>query len=201
MSGAGGTGRRAVFLDRDGVVNEAVVRDGRPYPPGSPDDVVVVAGMPEACARLRSAGFAVVVVTNQPDVARGRQSAGAVAAINAAVRRQVEVDGLYACLHDDADGCGCRKPKPGMLVAGAADLGLDLGRSFMVGDRWSDVAAGREAGCTTVYIDRGYEERRAEGYDHVAPDPVAAVDWIIGTSQGEEGGRVRSSSLRHQGLR
>lgn len=201
MSGAGGAGRRAVFLDRDGVVNEAVVRDGRPYPPGSPDDVVVVAGMPEACARLRSAGFAVVIVTNQPDVARGRQSAGAVAAINAAVRRRVEVDGLYACLHDDADGCGCRKPKAGMLVAGAADLGLDLGRSFMVGDRWSDVAAGREAGCTTVYIDRGYEERRAEGYDHVAPDPVAAVDWIIGTSQGEEGGRVGSSSLRHQGLR
>ena len=201
MSASGGERRPAVFLDRDGVVNEALVRDGRPYPPGSPDDVVIVPGMPEACARLRAAGFAVVVVTNQPDVARGRQSASGVAAINAVVRHEVALDGLYSCLHDNGDGCGCRKPAPGMLLAAADDLGLDLGRSFMVGDRWSDVDAGREAGCTTVYIDRGYSERRADGYDHVVPDPVAAVDWILGTTQGEEGGGVGSSSLRHQGLR
>ena len=201
MTGGGPELRPAVFLDRDGVVNEAVVVAGKPRPPQAPDDVVVVPGMAAACEGLRALGFALVVVTNQPDVARGRQSASGVAAINAVVRHEVALDGLYSCLHDNGDGCGCRKPAPGMLLAAADDLGLDLGRSFMVGDRWSDVDAGREAGCTTVYIDRGYSERRADGYDHVVPDPVAAVDWILGTTQGEEGGGVGSSSLRHQGLR
>jgi len=193
--------RPAVFLDRDGVLNEAVVRDGKPYPPQSPDEVVVVPGMAAACDRLRETGFVLVVVTNQPDVARGRQSASTVAAINSVLRHAVNVDAVYVCPHDNADGCPCRKPKPGMLLAAADDLWLDLERSFMVGDRWSDIAAGRSAGCATVYIDNGYQEQEPNAPDHAVGNPVEAVDWILRTTQLEEGGNVRSTSLRHQDLR
>jgi D-glycero-D-manno-heptose 1,7-bisphosphate phosphatase len=184
-----GAARPAVFLDRDGVLNEAVVRDGKPFPPQSPDDVVVVPGVAAACERLRQLGFALVVVTNQPDVARGRQSASGVAAINSVLRHAVGVDAVYVCLHDNEDGCACRKPKPGMLLAAAADLSLDLDRSFMVGDRWSDIAAGQSAGCTTVYVDNGYQEQQPHAPDHVVGHPVEALDLIL-AMQPEEGANV-----------
>jgi len=193
--------RPAVFLDRDGVLNEAVVREGKPYPPQSPEEVVVVPGMAGACDRMRREGFVLVVVTNQPDVARGRQTAAGVEAINAVVRSQIPVDAVYVCPHDNADQCGCRKPKPGMLVAAARDLGIDLSRSFMVGDRWTDIAAGQGVGCRTVYIERGYLEQDPVSPDHVTGDPVEALDWILTTVRLEEGGRDRSASLRHQDLR
>ena len=201
MSRAGVALRPAVFLDRDGVLNEAVVRDGRPFPPQSPDEVVVVAGMAEACGRLREHGFVVVVVTNQPDVARGRQSANGVAAINSVLRHEVDFDAIYVCPHDNEDRCMCRKPKPGMLLAAAEDLSLDLEHSFMVGDRWTDIAAGQEAGCVSVYVNNGYQEQQPDAPDHVVGDPVAALDWILMTMQPEEGGSVQTTSLRHQDLR
>jgi transaldolase len=187
VSAPTGARRRAVFLDRDGVLNEAVVRERKPYPPQSPDEVVVVPGMAAACDRLRRRGFVLVVVTNQPDVARGRQSASGVAAINAVVAQQVGVDAVYVCLHDNDDECACRKPKPGMLLDAARDLNLDLNQSFMVGDRWSDIAAGQGAGCTTVYIDAGYQERGAQAPDHVVSHPVEALEWILSTLESEEG--------------
>ncbi len=149
-------GRRAVFLDRDGVLNRPLVRHGRPHPPASVEEFELYPEAPAACRRLQALGFVLVVVTNQPDVARGELDAEVVDAVHRELRRQVPIDGLYVCLHDDADGCGCRKPAPGLLLAAAADLGIDLGRSVMVGDRWRDVEAGRRAGCRTVHIDRGY---------------------------------------------
>ena len=123
-------------------------------------------------------GLRLVVVTNQPDVARGEIDAEVVHAIHRELRRRVVLDGLYVCLHDDADGCACRKPAPGLLTAAAVDLGLDLGRSVMVGDRWRDVEAGRRAGCRTVHIDRGYREQLPEGADVVVPSLAEAVLWI-----------------------
>jgi len=201
VSAAEVTRRAAVFLDRDGVLIEAVVRDGKPFPPTSPDEVVVVPGMVAACERMRRAGFALVVVTNQPDVARGGQSESGVAAINSVLRHTVDLDAIYVCPHDNADGCRCRKPEPGMLLTAAHDLSLDLDRSFMVGDRWSDVAAGQRAGCRTVYIDNGYQEQQPTAPDHVVDHPVEALDWILTTVRQEEGGRVPTTSLRHQDLR
>ncbi len=195
------TSRRAVFLDRDGVLNEAVVRDGRPFPPRTPEEVVVFPGVAGACQALRERGYVLVVVTNQPDVARGLQSASGVAAINALLRQSISVDAVYVCHHDNDDGCPCRKPKPGMLLAAGRDLNLDLNQSFMVGDRWSDIAAGQGAGCRTVYIDYGYQEQGALAPDHVVANPVEALEWILMTAPREEGGSVGSTSLRHQDLR
>jgi D-glycero-D-manno-heptose 1,7-bisphosphate phosphatase len=181
VSTGGARVRPAVFLDRDGVLNEALVRDHRPYSPASPDEVVIVPGVAEACARLRQAGFVLVVVSNQPDVARGKQTHQGVEAVNAVVRAAVEVDALYFCPHDNADDCHCRKPKPGLLVDAARDLGLDLTASFMVGDRWSDVEAGQRAGCRTVYIDLGYLEPKPDRPDHTVSGPVGALEWVLGS--------------------
>jgi len=173
--------RRAVFLDRDGVLNDAVMRDGRPYPPASPEELRIPDDVPRLVQRLRNAGFVTIGVSNQPDVARGRQSRGAADALNARVGRTARLDALLVCYHDDADECICRKPAPGMLLDAAARLGLDLGSSVMVGDRWRDVEAGRRAGCHTVFIDYDYQETRPMP----PPDTTVrtldeAVTWILG---------------------
>jgi D-glycero-D-manno-heptose 1,7-bisphosphate phosphatase len=170
--------RPAVFLDRDGVLNEPIIVDGKPHPPASAADLVLVEGAVDACRRLRSAGLPLVVVTNQPDIARGVQSWAAVNAINAALRRRIELDALMVCPHDDADGCACRKPRPGMLLQAAEQLAIDLSRSVMVGDRWRDVEAGQRAGCTTVLVRRGYDE--PIGQADLEVDTLSeAMSWIL----------------------
>jgi D-glycero-D-manno-heptose 1,7-bisphosphate phosphatase len=143
-------------LDRDGVLNRPVIRDGRPYPPATLEEFSILPGVPEACETLRRAGFVLLVVTNQPDIARGVQDRAVVDEFHALLLRALPIDAVYVCPHDDADGCNCRKPAPGMLLEAARDLNLDLGSSVMVGDRWRDVEAGQRAGCRTVFIDRGY---------------------------------------------
>ncbi len=171
--------RRAVFLDRDGVLNRAIVRDGKPYPPSSVAELEI---FPEARAqleRLKLAGFLLVAVTNQPDVARGAQSRNQLDRINLALRTALPLDDLLVCCHDHADQCDCRKPRPGLLLQAAEKHGIDLPRSFMVGDRWRDVEAGANAGCATVWIDYRYRERGPAMNPSARVDSLtAAVDWI-----------------------
>lgn len=176
--------RPAVFLDRDGVINAAVVRDGRPYPPASVATLEILPDVPAALARLCEAGYALVVVTNQPDVARGTQTRATVDAIHDRLRAELPLDAIYSCLHDDADRCQCRKPGSGMLLDAARDLDLDLAASVMVGDRWRDIAAGIGAGCRTVFIDRGYSERQPERFDAKVPSLADAAGWILGAPHG-----------------
>ena len=172
-------GQRAVFLDRDGVINRAIVVDGRPFPPASLDELEVLPGVADAIARLRAGGYAIVVVTNQPDVARGTQTRAAIEALHGRLAADLGLDDFRVCVHDDRDGCACRKPLPGLLHEAAAARGLDLQRSFMVGDRWRDVEAGRAAGCRTVFIDRHYAERQPERPDARVESLAAAADWIL----------------------
>jgi len=154
--------RRAVFLDRDGVINRAVVRDGKPYPPESASAMRILAGVAESLASLRSAGFLNIVVTNQPDVATGKLNVEAVEAMHRRLKEELALDDIKVCYHRDADGCDCRKPKPGLLLQAARELGIDLTKSFMVGDRWRDVAAGQAVGCANFFIEYGYRERRPD---------------------------------------
>ena len=120
--------RPAVFLDRDGVINEAVVRAGKPYPPATAADVRIVPQAKEALERLRTEGFLLIVVSNQPDVGRGTQSGGTVEEINRLLQDALPLDEIVICPHDDADGCACRKPKPGMILDAARKHGVDLAR-------------------------------------------------------------------------
>jgi len=151
--------RRAVFLDRDGVLNEPTVRDGKPYPPSTLADFRIYPEAASVCRRLRDAGFVLIVVTNQPDVARGTQRREVIDGFHERLRAEVPLDEVLCCFHDDADRCACRKPAPGLILDGAQRWDIDLAESFLIGDRWRDVEAGRSAGCATVFIDRGYDER------------------------------------------
>jgi len=169
---------RAVFLDRDGVINRAVVRDGKPYPPASIVSLEVLTGVSEALNKLREAGFRLIVVTNQPDVARGAQTREAVEAMHARLASELPLDEIVTCYHD-GDGCDCRKPKPGALIEAARRHGVDLRRSFMVGDRWRDIEAGQRAGCQCLFVDRGYAEPQPAGAFVRVTSMADAADWIL----------------------
>ena len=175
--------RKAVFLDRDGVINRAIVRDGRPYPPQSLSEVEIPPGVEAAVRLLRKAGFLAVVVSNQPDVARGTQSRETVESINHQLGSTLDIDHFQICYHDDDDNCHCRKPKPGLLLDAAALLDIGLGSSFLVGDRWRDISAGTAAGCRTVWIDHGYQERRPDGFDFRTTSLPDAAQWILAQEQ------------------
>lgn len=150
--------RHAVFFDRDGVLNRAIVRNGKPYPPPDVSDFEILSDAPASVRLLQSRGFFLCVVTNQPDVARGSQSLGVVEAMHDILRQRLALSHFYTCYHDDADHCSCRKPQPGLLLKAAEDHGLSLEGSYMIGDRWRDIDCGAAAGCRTIFIDRGYSE-------------------------------------------
>ena len=174
--------RRAAFLDRDGVINRAFVRDRKPFPPADISQLEVLPGVPEALGRLKAAGFLSIVVTNQPDVARGTMARPAVEAINERLRGTLALVALYTCWHDDMDRCACRKPLPGLLLEAAREHDIDLARSFMVGDRWRDIAAGRAAGCRTAWISCGYDEPApSPPADFTGSSLAEAVNWILQT--------------------
>jgi len=167
---------RAVFLDRDGVINRAHLDDGIPRGPATADALDVLPGVLDALSRLRAAGFRLVVVTNQPDVARGRLSRDTVDAMHATLLRILPLDEIRVCYHDDADACSCRKPKPGMLQQGPP---VNMAESVMVGDRWRDVEAGRAAGCATVLVDAGWDEALPHEPDVRVASLAEAADWIL----------------------
>jgi D-glycero-D-manno-heptose 1,7-bisphosphate phosphatase len=171
--------KRAVFLDRDGTINRAVVRDGKPYPPALLEEFELLPGAEHAIDALRKAGFLIIVVTNQPDVATGVQRREVVEAMHSKLHAVGLCDDVKVCYHTDADGCDCRKPKPGMLIEAAREWKIDLTRSFMVGDRWRDVAAGKAAGCYTFFIDNKYRERRADNPDRVVGSLQEAGKLIL----------------------
>jgi len=171
--------RRAVFLDRDGVINASVVRDGKPYPPANLEELKILPGVAGAIRSLREAGFAVVIVTNQPDVATGVQQRDVVESMHRNLRDTLLLDDIKVCYHTDAHKCSCRKPKPGMLLEAAHDLAIDPTLSFMVGDRWRDIEAGKAAGCYTFFIDYGYLEMKPESPDMVVVSLEEATRVIL----------------------
>ena len=171
--------RRAVFLDRDGVLNRALVREGKPYPPVGLEDMEILPGVREALFALKTAGFLLVVITNQPDVARGTTSRALVDRMNAWLKSELLLNEVLCCFHDDIDQCNCRKPKPGMLLAASFDFDIDLKTSFMVGDRWRDIQAGELAGCKTMFIDYGYNERQPESFDFRVKSLLEAAQIIL----------------------
>ena len=185
------SGRPAVFLDRDGVLNESFTgADGVPRPPAGLAEFRLIADAAAACLRLGELGFMRIVVTNQPDVARGAQKREVVEAIHERLRASLPIDDIRTCYHDDGDLCDCRKPKPGLLESAARDWGIDLAASYMIGDRWRDVEAGQRAGCTTILIDTHEARPLAVEPDLRVDSLGAAVRWI-GERVRQEAGAAR----------
>jgi D-glycero-D-manno-heptose 1,7-bisphosphate phosphatase len=170
---------RAVFLDRDGVINRSLIRNGRPYAPVSLADLEFLPGVAEAIGKLKQAGFKVIVVTNQPDVTAGLLSRDTLAAMHERVTRELGVDDIKVCYHVDQDRCECRKPKPGMLLEAASQWSIDLQQSYLVGDRWNDIEAGRAAGCKTILIRSEYDEQQADKPDAVVESLFEASELIL----------------------
>ena len=172
--------RRAVFLDRDGVINRAIVRDGKPYPPASLLELAILPGVHEALHNLHDANYLLIVVTNQPDVARGIAKREDVEVMNAFLASQLPIDAFKSCYHDSGDKCSCRKPLPGALLQAAQEYNINLSKSFMVGDRWRDVEAGVSAGCKTFFINYHYAERKPHAPDFIVPSLLEAKEIILG---------------------
>jgi D-glycero-D-manno-heptose 1,7-bisphosphate phosphatase len=154
--------RRAAFLDRDGVINRCFVRAGKAYAPRRLADFRLLPGVAAAVRDLKAAGLLVVVVTNQPDIGNGLVDETIVTAMHDRLRARVAVDDIFVCPHSQDAGCACRKPRPGMLIEAAKLWKIDLKRSFIVGDRASDIIAGETVGCYTLFVDRGYREPRPD---------------------------------------
>ena len=151
---------RAVFLDRDGVLNKSIKVDGKPYPPKNLEDIEILPGVLSALMEIKKYDLKTIVITNQPDIARGKTSIGAVEEINSYLMERLPLDAFYMCPHDDSKLCNCRKPKPGLILTAAKDFRINLESSFVVGDRWRDIAAGQAAGCKCFFVDYSYDEMK-----------------------------------------
>ncbi|MSY02602.1 MAG: HAD-IIIA family hydrolase [Actinobacteria bacterium] len=179
--------QKAVFLDRDGVINRSLVRGGKPFAPVRLEEFEILPGVPEALLRLRAAGFLNVVVTNQPDISTGKQRPEILAQMHSRLMAELAIDAIRVCPHVETDNCACRKPSPGMLLDAARDFRIDLGSSYMVGDRWRDVAAGQKAGCGCYFVDYGYAERRPE-------QPYIPVKSLVGAGDLILAGRAQATT-------
>jgi D-glycero-D-manno-heptose 1,7-bisphosphate phosphatase len=188
---------RAIFLDRDGVINRPVIRSGKPYPPNNVDEFEILPGVLQACELFKGMGFYLIVVTNQPDVGRGTLAREVVETIHDWLLQQLPIDRVMTCYHggtDYGDPCACRKPQPGMLFRAAEALKINLAGSFMIGDRWRDVDCGFNAGCKTIFIDWGYEEKLKRDPHFRAHDLLGAAQLI---EQLEQSNDARTRELKN----
>ncbi len=189
--------KRAVFLDRDGVVCRSIVRDGKPYAARTLSEFRLVPHAATSVELLKQAGFIVVIVTNQPDIGAGLVDRSVVDSMHARLRSRLGVDAIMTCPHTRSDGCECRKPKAGMLFEAANRFAIDLCASILVGDRASDIEAGRAANCHTIFIDRHYREPRPARAEQTTtslaaatrlilrkPESLREFDWYNGLGQG-----------------
>lgn len=177
---------KAVFLDRDGVINEVLLVEGIPATPKKVEDFRILPGVKEALSALKRAGYLTFVATNQPDIPRGTLPRDELDKMHAVLASSLPVDKIYVCAHDNQDACDCRKPKPGMLLQAAEEWGLDLAASYMIGDRWKDIEAGAAVGCTTILVQSpcSHEQpphgrRRTVRSDHTVQNLRQAVEIIL----------------------
>ena len=175
--------RRAVFLDRDGVLNRVTIRSGTPLPPSHVEEFELYDDVPDGCARLKAANFLLVVITNQPDVGRGTQSREAVEAMNLKMQSALPLlDRVEICYHAGeryGQPCDCRKPRPALILRASAELNIDLSASYVIGDRWRDIDCARAAGCRAIFIERGYKEKLREAPDFIIANFNEAVNALL----------------------
>jgi D-glycero-D-manno-heptose 1,7-bisphosphate phosphatase len=188
--------RKAVFLDRDGVLNEVAMGSGKPRSPSSLKEFRIVPHAREALLRLKAAGYLLILITNQPEVARGTQQRDFVEDLHRRLRTSLELNDVRVCFHDDEHRCQCRKPEPGLLLLAAKDWNIQMSKSYMIGDRWKDVEAGRRAGCRTVLLHRPYNTQDDAAGGHCALSFESAVEWVLmdGARRSEEPTMGRSSA-------
>jgi D-glycero-D-manno-heptose 1,7-bisphosphate phosphatase len=170
---------KAIFLDRDGVINQVNLADGKPYPPKDISELILLPKVNESLQLLKDAGYLLIVITNQPDVVRGKTKIETVESINQFLKDLLPIDDIFTCYHDDIEDCNCRKPKPGNILKAADQHNINIPSSFMIGDRWRDIEAGESAGCKTFFIDYSYQEKQPESYDFKVKSLYEATKIIL----------------------
>tara|TARA_B100001250_G_C19474946_1_gene646163 strand:+ start:174 stop:692 length:519 start_codon:yes stop_codon:yes gene_type:complete len=152
--------KKAIFLDRDGVLNNVNINNGKPFSPSSFKDFKLLPNVKSTIKKFKLLNYLCIVITNQPDISRGKISKNEVIKMNNFLKKQIEIDDLFVCYHDDDDKCECRKPKPGLLFFAKKKWGIDFEKSYLIGDREKDIFAGNLAGCKTIFIDNDYGEKK-----------------------------------------
>lgn len=170
--------RRALFLDRDGVINKPILRNGKTYPPENLDSFEFIENIHKLVGHAKTLGYYVFVVTNQPDIARKKTNISTVNAMHNHIMENLKVDKIYLCPHDDADQCQCRKPAPGMLMTAASEFDITLEKSILIGDRWKDIDAAKRAGCDSIFVDYGLAEDLKAQPTHRITDILEAINIL-----------------------
>ena len=170
--------RKAIFLDRDGVINKVIIKRGLPFSPLSFDLLEILPSIKESILRLKKLNFVCLVVTNQPDVSRKKIEKKTVIKMNNYLKDEIKLDDIFVCYHDDHDYCKCRKPKPGLLLEASKKWDIDLKKSYMIGDRWKDIEAGRCVGCKTIFIDYNYKEAKPKNTNFTTDSLLNSVHII-----------------------
>jgi D-glycero-D-manno-heptose 1,7-bisphosphate phosphatase len=178
--------RCAAFLDRDGVLNASILKNGTPRPPSTVAEVTILPGVLDAISLLVENNYVPVVITNQPDIARGTVKIHEVERINKYIGRKCGISDFYTCPHDDADGCHCRKPLAGLITTASTELELDLSASFLVGDRWRDIEAGQSVDLPCFFIDYSYKEKKPKPPYKIVSSLYEAVQSMIGVEDGSK---------------
>lgn len=170
--------RRAVFLDRDGVINKVIVKNDLPFSPPTFEQLEILPGVKESVSILHNLNFLCLVVTNQPDVSRGKIKKEIVIKMNNYLKNELKLDDFFICYHDDKDKCECRKPKSGLLFEAAKKWNVNIKKSYMIGDRWKDVEAGKSAGCKTIFLDCKYKDTKTVESNFITDSLLDAVHLI-----------------------
>jgi len=170
--------RKAIFLDRDGTLNKAYIENGLPISPSSLNKFKIIKGVKKSINKLKKLNFLCILITNQPDVFRGKISKKTVVKMNSYIKKKIKLDDMFVCYHDNEHNCNCRKPKPGLLVKASKKWKIDLNKSFMIGDRWKDILAGKKVGCKTIFINNNYKNDKKVKADFTFKSLLKAVNKI-----------------------
>ena len=173
--------KRAVFIERDGILNEVRVGPKHPITPLTLEEFKVNTAAVAPLQALKAAGFVLIVTTNQPGLSRGYQARRELDRMHDVLRRTFAVDDLLVCPHDETDHCPCRKPRPGLLIEAAFKWHLNLDHSFVISDKWQDSEAARTAGCTSLLLKSPWVGQ--VHHDFVLPDITAIVEKILRLKQ------------------
>lgn len=149
---------KAIFLDRDGIINKVIIRNGKPSSPRRFEEFRFLPNVKKNLKIFKKMGFLNIIFTNQPDVSRGFLEIEELEKMHKLIAEKLPVDDIKFCPHDDSDNCPCRKPKPGLILQAVKKWSIDLKKSYVIGDSWKDMGAGRAASCQTIMIKRKYNK-------------------------------------------
>ena len=171
--------KKAIFLDRDGVLSKTSLVNGKSFAPRNLRDFKLYSDSTQSVKKLKSIGFMVFVVTNQPDVGKKLISRSTLEQMHNKLKKKTHVDGIYVCVHRQDENCYCRKPNPGMILDAAKKHHIDWKKSFVVGDRASDIEAGQKANCRTIFLKKKYYENAPTKQEATFLNLREATNYIL----------------------